>query len=213
MSAKAELFRAVYFHRTVRAIDLTLSELFLASQRYLFPGDPREHLEHYLDFTDHALLVDVSRWRHSHDPQQRVLGERWSALLRRQVLWKMVCQRTLVFAERDRERSSIFSDPLLVEQKLRELLPDELRQAPLRVDIARHIHRPHTAGPASGQNFLYDAARDRVRPLTTHELFARIPVSYRICRIYAQSRAYTGPLAAALDQLLGSGVEDDLTNM
>ena len=38
MSVRAELFRTIYFHRTVRAIDLTLADLFADSKQYLFPG-------------------------------------------------------------------------------------------------------------------------------------------------------------------------------
>ena len=45
ISVRAELFRAIYFHRTVRAIDLGLQELFLDSKQYLFPGNPLEHLD------------------------------------------------------------------------------------------------------------------------------------------------------------------------
>jgi hypothetical protein len=119
----------------------------------------------------------------------------------------------MVFAEADREVSNIFSDPRLVETKLRHVLPEALRELPLRVDIARHIHRPHTKGPASGQNFLYDSVRDTIRPLTTNELFSHAPVSHRICRVYAESLKHRQALAAALDDLLGGSSDDDLTNM
>lgn len=213
MSAKAELFRAVYFHRTVRGIDLALADLFVASKSRLFPHNPLERRDLYRNFTESSLLVDVARWADSEDSEQRELGLRWQALLQRDVPWRAVCQRTLVFSESDREKSSIFSDSEFVERKLRTALPAEAQDAPLRVDIARHIHRPHTAGAASGQNFLYDSARDEIRPLTTNELFARIPVSYRICRIYAKSDALAEDLARALDALIGGKSDDDLTNM
>ena len=213
MGVRAELFRAIYYHRTVRAIDLALADLFLESERYLFPGNPLEHLDAYRDFTEFSLLVDVSRWPSSPDPELRRLGLQWQALLRRQIHWKMVCQRSLVFSESDRERSSIFSDRSLVEQQLRANLPADLRGIPMRIDIARLIHRPHTRGPASGQNFLFDSARGTVRPLTVNELYSRMPISHRICRIYAQSNEHAHALAAALDTLIGGKSEDDLTNM
>lgn len=213
MGVRAELFRAIYFHRTVRAIDLALADLFVASKRHLFPGNPLERLDLYQGFTEFSLLVDVARWSSSDDPEKRRLGEGWQALLRRQFPWKLVCQRTLVFSEGDRERSSIFSDKGLVERQLRANLPRELDDVPIRVDIARLIHRPHTRGPADGQNFLFDSARGIVRPLTVHELYSRMPVSHRICRIYAQSLEHAQPLAAALDALIGGRSEDDLTNM
>ncbi|MGE0755935.1 MAG: HD domain-containing protein [Pirellulaceae bacterium] len=213
MGVRAELFRAIYFHRTVRAIDLALADLFRDSKHLLFPGSPLEHLGDYREFTESSLLVDVARWSRSEEVAKRELGQRWQALLRREVPWKMVCQRNFVFDESDRELSSIFSDREVVEKKLRDGLPADLRHTPLRIDIARLIHRPHTRGPADGQNFLYDSARDRVRPLTVSELYQRMPVSHRICRVYARSGEFAQPLAAALDRLIGGRAEDDLTNM
>ena len=199
MTVRAELFRSIYFHRTVRAIDVTLADLFVESKAYLFPGNPIHRLDEYLGFTESSLLVDVSRWPKSGDPVQRELGLRWQELLRRQVPWKMVCQRTLVFSERDPERSSIFTDAKLVEQKLRSSFQNPLDNVPIRVDIDRHIFRPHTSGPMPGQNFLYDSAQNRVRPLSTNQLFERLPVSQRICRVYAQNNVHSAALSAALD--------------
>ena len=213
MGVRAELFRTVYFHRTVRAIDLTLKDLFEASRALLFPGDPREHLTEYQHFTDASLFTDVRRWKSSSDIPKRDLGARWENLLGRQLVWKMACQLNLVFAESDRESASIFSDSELVVQKVRQQLAASLADVPLRIDIARHIHRPHTRGPASGQNFLYDSSQDVVRPLTANELFARLPVSYRICRAYVQDRAHSRPVAAALESLTRGPGDDDLTNM
>jgi HD superfamily phosphohydrolase len=213
MTVRAELFRSVYFHRTVRAIDLTLADLFAVSKAQLFPANPAEDLEAYRELTEASLLVDVSRWPSSPVPEKRALGREWARLLQREIPWKMACQRNLVFAETDQERSSIFSDARLVEQQLRAFLPAAVRDIPLRIDIARLLQRPHTLGPARGQNFLYDSAHDCVRPLTTNELFRRIPVSYRICRVYAQSAQYATELATGLDALIGGPAEDDLTNM
>ena len=83
IGVRAELFRAIYFHRTVRAIDLTLRDLFAASREHLFPGDPREHLERYLGLTEWSLLVEVARWPQSDDETKRQLGQQWRQFLRR----------------------------------------------------------------------------------------------------------------------------------
>jgi HD superfamily phosphohydrolase len=213
MSVRAELFRSIYFHRTVRAIDLTLADLFRDSKGLLFPGNPLEHLQDYLGFTESSLLVDVSRWSRSNDPRKRQLADPWRELLQRQIRWKMVCQRNLVFSEHDAERSSIFSSAQLVEQAIHQNLAPGQADEPIRVDIARHIFRPHTSGPAAGQNFLYDSAHSRVRPLAANQLFQRLPISHRICRIYARSDQYAAELATALDSLIGGSGGDDLTNM
>ncbi len=213
MSVRAELFRSIYFHRTVRALDLTLTDLFADSKQFLFPGNPLDHLDEYQGLTDSSLLVGVATWRRSEDPRRRELGERWRSLLERRIPWKMVCQRLRVFSEDDAEGSSIFTDPAIVEQKIRERLPREISGLPIRVDIARHIFRPHTHGPSAGQNFLYDSAHDRVRPLAANQLFSRLPISHRVCRIYAETHNHDAELATALDALIGGSSEDDLTNM
>ena len=96
---------------------------------------------------------------------------------------------------------------------MRESLPRHLRDLPLRVDLARHVHRPGTRGPTAGQNFLYDPSRELIRELSDHELFRNIPVSYRICRVYAETHEHSATLAAALDSLTGTESEDSLTNM
>ena len=213
IGVRAELFRTIYFHRTVRSIDLTLADLFADSKRYLFSGNPRDHLNDYLRFTEFSLLVDVARWPRSDDAVKRQLGERWLEILNRQVAWKTAVERRLVFDESNAERSSIFSDRKILEMKLRAELPSSLAELPLRVDLARHIHRPHTPGPSAQQNFLYDPARGSPQPLTDDQLYRQLPLIHRICRVYTKSNEDAPEIAAALDRLIGPGGGDDLTNI
>jgi uncharacterized protein len=213
ISVRAELFRAIYFHRTVRAIDLGLQDLFLDSKRHLFSGNPREKLDQYQRLTEWSLLVDVSRWPDSGDPELRELGLRWRELLGRRLRWKMVCEQTVFFAPGEAEKSSVFNNTTAFEAAVREALPHELKDLPLRVDTARHVHRPGAHTPAAGQNFLFDPASGRIRNLDDRELFHRIAISYRICRIYALDNRHKAELAATLDLLTGAGGTDDETNM
>ena len=214
LAVRGELFRSLYFHRTVRAIDLQLADLFREGKDLLFHGNPLERLDAYLHFTEWSLLVDVRRWRAAEDARRREMGLRWEELLDRRIHYKMVCQRTQVYGAGEAESASLLSSPDFVEQKVRDQLPASQRDIiPFRVDIARHMHRPHTAGPARGQNFLYDAAHDTVRPLDAHDLYRRLPISHRICRIYAPTLEHRDALTGALDAILGGAAEDDATNM
>lgn len=212
ISVRAELFRSLYFHRTVRAIDLTLAELFADSKQFLFPGNPLEHLAEYQRFTEFSLLIDVSRWSASSLVEQRELGERWERLLRRDLRWKQAAERTVFFTAASTEQSTVFSREDYFATAFRDQLPESLQSLPLRFDLARHVHRPGTRGPTAGLNFLYDDAREQIQPLTDHELFRQIPLAYRICRVYAESHEYNAILNRALDGLLGPG-SDSLTNM
>jgi uncharacterized protein len=213
LSMKAELFRSVYFHRTVRAIDLELADLFRDSHHYIFPGDPREHLPEYQHFTEFSLLTDVRRWAQSSNPELHAIGQRWKNWLDRKPKWIMVCQRSLSFSESQSESSSVFSSPRVFTECIRERLPADLRTVPFQVDLARHIHRPHTVGATAGMNFFYDSASQRIRPFTTHGLYQLLPISHTIARVYAHDLTHQSVIANVLDELLGAPAEDDLTNM
>ncbi|MCR4412216.1 MAG: HD domain-containing protein [Thermoguttaceae bacterium] len=213
LSVRAELFRTIYFHRTVRAIDLSLVELFHDSKRYLFPGNPLEHLDEYQRLTEWSLLVRVGAWPQSTDPAISALGQRWREFLARKIRWKMVCERTIVFRPGQSEATSVFSHERLFEAALREQLPPHLKDLPLRFDPARHVHRPGGQAPAAGQNYLFDSATGQIRNLDDREMFRQLPVSYRICRIYAEDHRYQREVAAAMDRLIGASEADDATNM
>jgi HD superfamily phosphohydrolase len=211
IEARDKLFRTLYFHRTVRAIDLMLSDLFEPTMALLFPGNPLHHLAEYRRLTEWSLLADVERWTADPDPRTRELGEGWRAIRERRVSWKMACEKTVHFAQGQAEMANIFTDAELVEHKVRAMLPNELRDLPFRADVARHYHRPLLSA-AARQNFVYEPATGRVVPLSEHEQFIRLPASLSLCRLYAQDHEHDADLTTALDRLLQAR-GDDKTNM
>ncbi|MEM1062405.1 MAG: HD domain-containing protein, partial [Planctomycetota bacterium] len=212
LETRANLFRTVYFHRAVRAIDTALADLFPATMPHLFPGDPREHLDEYRRLTECSLLVDVERFPTSDDPEVRELGGRWDAILRRQLTWKMAAERTVNFrSAREQGLAIVNQSDAIIEQLVREKLPADLRGLELKIDNARHYHRPSGPRPTAGQNFVRDAA-DRDMELSDDELFRSLPVSFAIFRVYARTHDHDTAINAALDAVLG-GVGDSLTNM
>lgn len=211
VETRANLFRMIYFHRTVRALDIAIEEIFAATMQRLFEGNPIDHLDKYLRFTESTFLVDVERWGQSSDPEQRALGARWQDILYRRTSWKMACERTLNFHTAAGERMSIFSEPELIVRRVRERLPPEIRDIPLNIDVARHYHRPSGRLPAGGQNFLFDPGTG-VQELHDDELFRAIPVSFLIFRLYCQTHEYDAELNFALNGVLGDAL-DARTNM
>ncbi|RPI81886.1 MAG: HD domain-containing protein, partial [Planctomycetaceae bacterium] len=77
IEVRANLFRTIYFHRTVRALDVALADIFAPTMPHLFPGNPLEHLDQYRGFTEASFLVDVQRMQSDADPARRALGEQW----------------------------------------------------------------------------------------------------------------------------------------
>ena len=216
MRVRGELFRAIYFHRTVRAIDLTLTELFRESKPLLMSGSPLDFREEYKRLTEWSLLIDVARWSEADDLRKRALAGRWARFLAREVDWKTAAERNLVIGAGESEAGSIFSDEVAAEHAIRAKLPPPWQNVQLRIDLPRHIHRPHARTPAAGQNFLFSPATGRTRPLDDDQLFHHLPISQRICRVYVPQETPDEACAAidaAVDSFFRGGGGDDLTNM
>ena len=91
LSARRSMYQQVYFHRTVRAIDLDLADVFGPSVRAIFGDDsPAERLADYADLDEYALLHQAARWARGEDVDQvgRAVAERWRAILLRQPTWR-----------------------------------------------------------------------------------------------------------------------------
>lgn len=212
IETRANLFRTIYFHRTVRALDLALEDLFPAMMQRLFQGNPRDRLAAYREFTESTFMVDAARWTSSDDPELRRLGDEWRRILGRDLHWKMACERTIHFHSGVAERTNILSEPDLVLRRIRDRLPTDLKDLPLKIDVARHYHRPAGRLPAGGQNFVLDPSTQEPVELNDDELFRALPVSFCIFRLYSRNHAHDPALNAALHQALGESV-DAKTNM
>jgi HD superfamily phosphohydrolase len=211
IEARGKLFRSLYFHRTVRAIDLALADVFAPTMELLFSGNPLDHLDKYQRLTEWSMLIDVGRLRDDPEPQRRAVGEAWRNILERRLQWKMACERLIHFAQGQAEMSSIFTDADLVARKVRDQLPQKMRNLEFRADVARHYHRP-MSNTIARQNFVYEPATGQVSALNDHEQFTRLPVSFSLCRLYARDHSHDAELTTALDRLLQAR-GDDKTNM
>ncbi len=207
---RSELFRTIYYHRMVQVIDLELETLFQKAGNALFDGNPAEHLAQYQNLTEWSLLVDLSRWAElPPDDPRYAAGQHWKQIQSHQMPWKMVYEKSIFFTANHPESTSIFRSNESFESYVREILPEPLRELPLRFKSVKHNQRS-----TADQNFFYNPATDEVEPLTKREQFCQLPVSWRICRIYAKDMQYAKAINDVIDrQLGGANVADDLTNM
>ena len=107
---------------------------------------------------------------------------------------------------------TIFSEPDLVLKRVRERLPEHLKEIQLKIDVAKHYHRPSGRLPAGGQNYLFDPGSNSAQELNDDELFKAIPISFLVFRIYCQTHENDPHLNAALNSVLGDAM-DAKTNM
>ena len=95
LTARFYMYTNVYYHRTTRAIDLHLKEIFRPTMRIVFPWDLRKDLHPYLHLTEWTLLEEVGRWHEAEDPERRALGREWRQVLDRRIRWRMVHEEVL----------------------------------------------------------------------------------------------------------------------
>lgn len=210
LEARSGLFRSVYYHRTVRAIDVELADLFREGADLLYPyGNPIDSLDEYLRFTDWSLLSDVRTWDRSDDPRKQNLAKSWRDLLERRIAWRMIAEKTFLFKDGDSERSSVFSSTRLFEAALREKLPTALQTMPLRFDVARASYRPESV---ASKNYLYQPETNAVVPLLQDPILRESPKSIRVCRVYGQSQEGRDEIVAAFNNLVEGNI-DEVTNI
>ena len=93
LNARLYLYHQVYFHRTVRRIDLQLREIFRPTLDRLLGGNPLQNLDRFQSLTEWSLLSDVDRWAaEPGDEERRELGEAWAELVARRLKWKLIYQ-------------------------------------------------------------------------------------------------------------------------
>jgi uncharacterized protein len=180
LSARLYLYHQVYFHRTVRRIDLQLREIFRPTVDELLGGNPMERLDIYQGLTEWSLLSEVDRWRRFGDRRLAELGNAWGDLLERRLKWTRD-----QFAER-----------------IRAELPAAQRSLRFEVDVASQESGAVNPAAESADILFYEPLRDRYERSAVLELFQRLPARMSLFRVFALDAEGREALAAAAERAL-----------
>ena len=182
----------------------------------LFPGNPLEHLDAYRQFTEWSLLVDGPLGRQRRRSRLRDLGLSWQQFCRPAgAVEDGLRADVLLLGPARPNRSSIFSSRRSSRRPCETSLPrGAARLAAAGGPGAARSPPGHVRGPTRGSELsLRPGHQTKFAELSASELFRQIPVSYRICRMYAETSEHDALLSAALDALVDPGGSDDRTNM
>jgi uncharacterized protein len=203
LSARLYLYSQVYFHRTVRRIDLQLREVFRPTVELLLGGNPLEMLDRYQVLTEWSLLSDVDRWAAAGhgDARQRELGEAWGAVVARKLKWKLIYQGHT-------DAKEIPSGALTVTRQqfareLRERLPKALSDIVFEVDVAAQESRAFNPMNETADILIYEPLENRYQQSRVLDLFKRLPVRMSLFRIFAHDEANRDELIRAANEVLG----------
>lgn len=212
LNARLYLYSNVYYHRTTRAIDFHLREIFKDTMEIIFPYNPAERFDKYLELTDWSLLEEVKRWRTFRDNKRMKLFSEWDRILGRDVKWKMAFDTTLSLEEF--EKGKVIIGPEELEGKIRKRLTASLRHLEFRVDMASHDPRPlNPLVMGNRQIYIYNPSTKSIAREPLQDFFDYIPARVVQCRIFALNHEHDLELSRAAEKVLGSGEESIKTNV
>jgi len=204
LSARLYLYHQVYFHRTVRRIDLQLREVFRPTLDVVLGGNPLERMDAYQALTEWSLLSEVDRWaRSADDAERRELGRAWADIVARRLKWRLVYQGLSDARDIPAGALSVTRDGFA--RSIRECLPAPLRGIEFEVDVAAQESRAFNPMTETAGILFYDPLENSFQQSRVLDLFRRLPVQMSLFRIFARDDAHRKELIAAANQVLKPG--------
>lgn len=203
LNARLYLYHQVYFHRTVRRIDLQLREVFRPTLDLMLGGNPLDRLDRYQMLTEWSLLTEVDRWAAGGgDAERRELGRAWADVVARKLKWKLIYQGLT-------DAREVASGALGVTREqfagqLRERLPERLRGIEFEVDVAAQESRAFNPMTETADILIYEPLEDRYQQSRVLELFRRLPVRMALFRIFARDDSHGPELIKAANKILAT---------
>ncbi|MDI6726497.1 MAG: HD domain-containing protein [Smithellaceae bacterium] len=203
LNARLNLYANVYFHRTTRALDIHLQEIFRDTMTLILPACPSEDLENYLALDEWFLFCRVQDWRKGDDPFKRELGNEWERLHRREVKWKMAFSLDISIDQI--QRGIRFLKAADYENHIREYLPAKIRNLAFAVDMATQDPRPlNPMADVDKRVSIYNPTTGVASLSPLMEIYRFIPARVVHFRVFSQNHEHDGLLSLAAERALGS---------
>ncbi|RMF93983.1 MAG: HD domain-containing protein [Candidatus Schekmanbacteria bacterium] len=185
LNARLYLYSNVYYHRTTRAIDHHLREIFRDTITIMFDGEnPANNLNRYLNLTDWSLTETVTSWKDSMDFKKKMLAKEWSLILLRKPKWKLAFDYTRT-ADVMKAGVPVISEKEWAE-RIRENLPEKLKDLSFSVDVQEQDPRPENPLSMGNQQiFVFDPNSESISKEVLLKLFEFIPSKLFHYRVFA----------------------------
>jgi HD superfamily phosphohydrolase len=220
IQARINLFQSIYYHRTTRALDHSIKNIFHDTLKELLPESPLERPEDYLELTEYSLFHTVRQWAKGRNKRRRNLGEAWSAILLRKREWVTSFERTFQLDSRD--RSSILADLFLkrdpenlkrLEFMIRDKLPHEFEDVRFVLDLASLDPRPDNPLDPGQSIWIFNHNTIEVERKTLAAVLENVPYRIIKMRILAPNHQFDEVLSKAASALLTERIPSYTTNV
>jgi HD superfamily phosphohydrolase len=203
LNARLYLYHQVYFHRTVRRIDLQLREIFNPTLDLLLGGNPLERMDDFRRLDEWRLMTAVESWKESESAEKRELAAAWSDLVARRLKWRMVFSDYV--EARGAPTGVLAMDRAEFAAAIRARLPAECREVEFEVDVAAQESGAFNPLTETADILFYEPLDETYRQSRVLDLFQRLPVRMALFRLFARDIGHRGELIRAAQQVLGAG--------
>jgi len=186
LTARLFMYQQIYYHRSVRAIDLDMAEVFRPSIEAIFgDGSPADDLGHYADLDEYALLHQAALWARGEALSDRPMpgdgtvtpgvGRAWLAILLRRPRWR---------AEAELRRTYEAAERAAVQAEVKAALGPE-EPGRVTADLAEIDARPAEA--TATDSLLAVVGRDGAPAALLSAALTRLPAYALVARRYRRA--------------------------
>ncbi len=201
LNARLYLYHQVYYHRTVRRIDLQLREVFRPTMDLLLGGNPLERMDAYRHLNEWYLLTEVDRWaRGEMGPERQELGRAWAEVVARRLKWKLVYQSYAEAHLGPAQVKSMSNEDFAA--RIRERLGPDAAAVPFEVDVAARESRAFNPMTETSDILFYEPLDGSYQRSAVLDLFRRLPVRFVLFRIFALDDSHQERLTRAAEEVL-----------
>jgi len=212
LNARLNLYTNVYYHRTTRALDLHLQEIFRDTMGIIFPWNPMEALDEYLRCDEWHLYSTVRSWLSDKDRKKTKLSREWAKLYSREVKWKMSYSTEISIDQIQRGTRFAHADDY--ERQLKEYLPGKLKGISFRVDLATQDPRPINPMTETEKRVnIFNPATGMTSPEPLKDIYRFIPARVVHLRVFALNHDHDAQISAAAEKMLNAMERTDKTNI
>lgn len=203
INARLNLYTNVYFHRTTRALDLHLQEIFRDTMRIIFPWNPLEALDEYLNCDEWHLYNTVLGWLREKDRKKMRLSQEWAKLYEREVKWKMSFSTEISIDQI--QKGTRFAHAADYERQLRRFLPQKLKGISFRVDLATQDPRPiNPMAETEKRVNIFNPTTGMTSPEPLKDIYRFIPARIVHLRVFALSHDNDAEISEAAEKMLSA---------
>jgi len=201
LQAKFYMYDSIYTHRTVRAIELEMRDVFYNTIERLLKKNPIDDLDAYLAFDEWSLIDKVSNWAENAGDQ---LEQSWKRTLKRNPRWKRVFEMRSEL-ERPHPMTRMWTEEELTKEICNQLAPglqQKVHLEDIRVDIASLDPRPENPYLDKYGVEIYDPVARKTITEPWARILKGVPSKAFIVRVFATSKEHAQEINEATRNVL-----------